>query len=625
MAKFNKKQVPPEDGKVRQSQMLTSYGPGSLVDLTDRAVIMGGLDLWNYDRTRGPTIIEEPRLIDWLTRQDERFATVRLQEPPGDHNQELSNGAYVTAIEFPRWYVVQKHQDLPGGGRARRIVHRNELEKGKFWDDGKKRNVVPVRFVRACPHGHIDDINWKYFCHSGKTTCGSELWFEERGTSGDIAAITVACKSCGARRSMATALEQQGYPLGYCNGRRPWLGPDADEECLNAEDKPMRSRLLVRTASHSYFAQLVSVISIPEEEDDAKAVVDAHWQETFRAVENRVTFDAFCTLPKIAYALEGLDRDAVFAEIMRRKQPSEPKEEDEEYVGLKRAELDVFMAQPYETGQQPNMEATFFARRARIGQQDAGAIMSLVDRVVLVHRLREVCALVGFTRFEPVSPDVDGELDLGVSKADIAQKLEWLPAVENNGEGIFIALDMDAIRAWESKPAVKARIEQLERAFDKWKVQRESTREMPFPGGRYVMLHSLSHLLLTAVALECGYSASSIKERIYATEHACGLMLYTGSPDAEGTLGGLVEVGRRIEEHLITAIRLGRLCSNDPVCAEHDPADEYQNRLRHGAACHGCLLISETSCEQRNEYLDRSLVVPTISCAGAAFFAGVEV
>jgi hypothetical protein len=136
------------------------------------------------------------------------------------------------------------------------------------------------------------------------------------------------------------------------------------------------------------------------------------------------------------------------------------------------------------------------------------------------------------------------------------------------------------------------------------------------------MLHSLSHLLMTAVALECGYTASSIRERVYAGSAGYGILIYTGSPDAEGTLGGLVEAGRRVTEFLDAALAAGILCSNDPVCAEHNPDNEHVREFLLGAACHGCLLIAETSCEQHNDFLDRALVVPTICDPDAAFFAG---
>jgi hypothetical protein len=134
------------------------------------------------------------------------------------------------------------------------------------------------------------------------------------------------------------------------------------------------------------------------------------------------------------------------------------------------------------------------------------------------------------------------------------------------------------------------------------------------------VVHSLSHLLITAVSLECGYSASAIRERIYAGDFGYGILLHTGTTDSEGTLGGLVQVGRKIERHLRNALELGRLCSNDPVCAQHDPQDTHEERYLMGAACHGCVLIAETSCERFNQYLDRSLVVPNVATLGTEFF-----
>jgi hypothetical protein len=135
------------------------------------------------------------------------------------------------------------------------------------------------------------------------------------------------------------------------------------------------------------------------------------------------------------------------------------------------------------------------------------------------------------------------------------------------------------------------------------------------------MLHSLAHLLMTEAALECGYSASAIKERIYAfADIGYGILLYTGGSGSEGSLGGLVGLADRIDELLAMALERAALCSNDPFCASHDPNSELEKRYGHGAACHGCLLIAETSCERRNEFLDRALVVPTLIQHDAAFF-----
>ena len=169
-----------------------------------------------------------------------------------------------------------------------------------------------------------------------------------------------------------------------------------------------------------------------------------------------------------------------------------------------------------------------------------------------------------------------------------------------------------------SRADVIAHGHRLEQGFELWREEHQGTHRK-FPFLPYLMLHSFSHLLITAVSLECGYPASSIRERIYALPGiGYGVLLYTGSTDSEGTLGGLIQVGRRIHVHIQSALELGELCSNDPVCAEHDPS--HARRFLHGAACHGCLLIAETSCEQHNDFLDRALVVRTVENRNIEFF-----
>jgi hypothetical protein len=171
---------------------------------------------------------------------------------------------------------------------------------------------------------------------------------------------------------------------------------------------------------------------------------------------------------------------------------------------------------------------------------------------------------------------------------------------------------------------VNQRLIALAKGHKRWGENRKSKR--PFPGGPYVLLHTLSHLLIQSLSMRCGYPASSIRERIYADSDVqhFGILLYTGSPDAEGTLGGLVQQARHIEDHLAQALRMAALCSNDPVCAYHVPGESLESRWLHGAACHGCALVAETSCEMRNDYLDRALVVPILGFPDAAFFGVVS-
>lgn len=596
-------------GQVRMSQTVTTFGPGSLLDLPDYSVLVGGLDHWHKGEE-----VHESRLLEKLKVLLD-LAELRLYTPPPDPEDPTAPRVGIRVWQFPEWFITQ---DVEQGGsfpptRTRRLVPRAALTRGKFIDeDRKKRPVVPVRFVRACRRGHIGDIDWYLFVHGGPNTCKRPLWIDEKGTSGDLAEVWVRC-GCGATRPMSEAAGMsttEGKALGKCDGHRPWLGPFAKESC----GEP--NRLLVRTASNAYFPQVMSVISLPARDEAVKQAVDHVWEFFLQYVQ---TIDELkeerSRKPPVKEALEGFSDDEVFVEITSRREGGTP----ELLKPVKQAEMETLAASEEEIGtDQP--DGDFYARSLPRANWDAPWMQS-VERVVLVHRLREVMALAGFTRFEAASPDVDGELEMGVRRAALARETSWVPAIENRGEGIFLHFENDAIQEWLERPAVKERGELLMLGFDRWKEDHQGSRR-EFPGLPYLMLHSLSHLLITAVALECGYPASSIRERVYAGDAGFGILLYTGSPDAEGTLGGLVEVGRRIHHHMKSALEWAALCSNDPVCAQHSPQNTHEGRYLHGAACHGCLLIAETSCEQHNDFLDRALVVPTVATVGAEFFPG---
>jgi len=317
---------------------------------------------------------------------------------------------------------------------------------------------------------------------------------------------------------------------------------------------------------------------------------------------------------RVANALEGFSDAAVWEEVERRKS-GRPKQDKT----IKQIEIETLLSQPDAIGED-KPEGDFYARNRDLKGLEK-ELKERVERIVLVHRLREVSALVGFTRFEPAIPDIDGELKLNVTPAALDLDLSWVPAIENKGEGIFLSFRPEAIASWLARESVKERGRALHKGFEVWlKCKGIAPNQFGFPGLPYIMLHSLSHLLITALSLECGYSASAIRERIYAGASGYGILLYTGSSGSEGTLGGLVQEGRRIEEHLASALDMGKLCSNDPVCAGHKPDETYEERFLHGAACHGCLLIAETCCERRNEFLDRALVVETVEGLDAAFF-----
>jgi hypothetical protein len=594
-------------GTIRQSQIITTFGPGATVDLPDHGVIVGGLEHWTGDKVQ----IQEERLVAKLEALLQ-VQGLKLFAPPVETDDPTAGPRGITAFLFPEWFVAQV-EDRSRKWRARPLVHRRALENGRYLGPGNQRHpVVPVRFLRACINGHVDDIHWPSFVHKPGDRCSRQLWLEERGTSGDLADVYVRC-DCGAERSMMQAKRPGPDTLGYCDGKRPWLGPRAEEECRSLSGGAQLNRLLLRSASDAYFPQILRVISIPDRDQALREAVGSVWDAFGPLIESASDLARLRKSPAFEAAVRPFPDDKVWVEVQRRRGAMST-----EVKTIKQVEIETLLSSEDEVGEDAPIGADYHARRLPLPSATTGS-MSLVDRVVLLHRVREVMALVGFTRFEPAVPDIDGELSLGVRRADLARETTWLPAVENRGEGFFISFRREAVDAWLRRPDVQARGHQLVEGFEHWK-RHHPGNEQQFLGLPYVFLHSLSHLLLTAVSLECGYSASSIRERIYAGAAGYGILLSTGTPDSEGTLGGLVAVGKRIERHLQAALQLARLCSNDPVCAQHRPDHVQEERFLHGAACHGCLLIAETSCERRNEYLDRALVVPTVDPVGAEFF-----
>ncbi|MBK8594382.1 MAG: DUF1998 domain-containing protein [Holophagales bacterium] len=574
-----------------------------MVDLPNHSVVVSGLDYW-FPQAEMPTIVEE-RLSTKVAAVLNRAKPVPLKGPPIVDDDERKAPTGVPAFQFPEWFVVQVKR------KRRPLVHLESLTKGRYEVDGRKVPAIPVRFVQACVLGHLSDIDWSGFIHQYRGDCARQIWMEERGSSGDLADVIVGC-DCGLERSMAQATRRGAENLGTCPGKRPWLGKYGGEQCGGEGGKRQLSRLLVRSASDAYFSQVLSVISLPDRGSLVRDAVAKLWEDFLSLVESREDLAKERKRPSVKAALDGLPDDEVFAEIERRRAGGDLPNQK-----IKELELATLLSVKEKLGEDFHGGADFLARRIPI-KRETGPLRA-IDRVVLVDRLREVSAQIGFTRFEAQAADIDGELSLDVRSAPLASEVKWVPAVENRGEGIFLTLDPSRVSAWRKRLEVQAREKELAGGFEAWKTVHKKP-SAPFPGLPYILLHSLSHLLLTAVSLDCGYATSSIRERIYVGDDAYGILLYTSSPDAEGTLGGLIDVGRRLDLHLRRALEMARLCSNDPVCAMHRPNSSQEERFLSGSACHGCLLISEPSCENRNDFLDRALVVPTVLGPGPEFF-----
>ena len=258
-------------------------------------------------------------------------------------------------------------------------------------------------------------------------------------------------------------------------------------------------------------------------------------------------------------------------------------------------------------------------------------LSNAIDKVVIVERLREVRAAIGFTRIDAPGELEDGQPTVGGIRAPMSRQAPtWVPATDIRGEGIFIQFREDALQAWLNQESSRRFNDEFFESHCRW---RETRHIEPvgdgYPGLRYVLLHSFSHALMRRLTMECGYSAASVRERIYSREPhhhpdhlepMAGVLIYTAAPDSEGTLGGLAALGEpdQLGRHIRTALADARICASDPLCAEHAPS--MRGMTLHAAACHACLFAPETSCERGNRYLDRSVLADTVGDVRRAFF-----
>lgn len=604
--RWKKGKEQPPVGEARRSQLLMTYGAGSMIDLVDRSILVGGLDYWNYDGAR-PEILE-PRLAARLVAQFRQSGralnpTATFSPPPVCDDQEPSERAGIQVLEFPRWLVCQACRQLvQASASLKQIDGRYRHACG-----GKHDVLVPVRFVIMCGKGHLEEFPWAGFVHDGAPTCSSTTMTMTEDAGAELLDVRVTCLACGATRTMDTA--EPFAKLSTCRGLRPWLGHVPSERC------DATPTMKVRTSSSTYFGVSASALSIPNAADRIERLVRKHLP-ALNEVEEADLAALIRMVPPVRADLGAFPVAEVWPvlDAVRRGEsiPAPP---------VRNAEFAHIQGLPVERpGDMPTEDeraAGFFARRLDARRP----LPEGIERVVLVRQLREVHVQVGFSRLAPIDAELDGDVQIGT--AELGHLTDWLPAIENRGEGLWLQLDEQRLAAWEAHAVVQRRTAALQAG---WNREFGARPGPTFFGARYYLLHSLSHLLIQAIALECGYGASSLRERIYctrpgATQPMAAILLTTSTPGSEGTLGGLVAQGRRIDLHLERALSLARLCSNDPVCAVHTPHDDHGERHLEGAACHGCLYLAEVSCERMNRMLDRALVVPVIDQPlGLAFF-----
>ena len=603
-------------GQVRPSQLLWTYGPGALVDLPNLSVITMGLDRWNTDRCPP---LEEARLLSAVQRVLGQQVT-RLRMPPVTREDSVDPFSPEAKIgvpvkPFPRWLRCVRCGLLAefDSGLFELKVNQFRPEKTQFIHkscrENREADAVPARFLMACRNGHLDDFPWHWFVHGGPDSCRGTLRFFESGASLQTENLWVKCDTCNRSRSLVHAFGKEGQKnLPACRGRHPHLDLFESEGC--SED----ARAVLLGATNSWFPMTISVLAIPLEGNLLQQILLDGWEYFKDAESEEETKVIVKTLLKTATipGLEKYNANEIWKSIQERNNNSGVSTVITD-GDIKTPEWDVLTS-----ANPPTNWPHFFSRKSEVPE----SYNKFIDDVLLLERLREVNALIGYTRVE--APEETDDPDERPPMADLCRgNPTWVPATEVHGEGIFIRFNEDELAKWEQKDAVKSRDEKLLAGHRGWRNSRKLDPNVGYPRIRYAMLHTFAHLLIRELALECGYNASSIRERIYAStggdNNMSGVLLYTAAADSDGTLGGLVELGKpeSLGRIITQALSRAEICASDPLCSEHDPS---KDRSLHLASCHACTLVAETSCERGNRYLDRALLIKTFENSDSAFF-----
>ncbi|NRD30668.1 DUF1998 domain-containing protein [Shewanella sp. DC2-4] len=572
----------------RSSQLITPFGPGAIIELGDESLVLADPSYW-------PKRLEEVKL-ERLAREAGVWA---LKKPPVIKDKREEPGPYnaLMTVRFPKWMFCPRCKKM-------------ELwkpETGKKNAEGipvcpnracKQKVLAPMRFVAACQHGHLQDVPWVYWAHkkSKQNTCEHpELYFlsnPEKGSGLD--ALYVECKNpeCGSQNSLTEIMSQHALMGVKCDDKQPWESKKlSDREC------PEPLNVLQRGASNLYYPIIRSALDIPhsgrsvgnsiyaklKESNEFESLIralDGGKERLIQAYAAEIGEEFDLTIEQVINAVKGKGREERTFKI--------PKDED-----LRVAEWELFSSESIETKE----TETFKAKVAKWADNHTFGFENVFRRVVLLEKLREVRAFCGFERVIP------GNTSVSPKTATITHS--WLPATEVYGEGIFIEVNSNVLSAWENHmaPELKKRIATLQKNHASL-----SSTYLPEPNVKFLILHTLAHILIRQLSFESGYSSGSLRERIYAADGQAGLLIYTADGDSEGSLGGLVQQGEanRLFPALLAALEAAHWCSNDPVCSEkQDTGIMGLNQ----AACHSCSIISETSCENNNLLLDRKILI----------------
>lgn len=577
--------------ELRANQLVGAGGVGAIVDIGDESFVVMDTTQWGRPNRR----ITLPRMENRLRRQ--------LIHPPEIHANSFGS---VPLKRFPESLFCNR-------SKCRRIIIR--WDEQKFGNpDGKptcpycghEGSLVPMRFVAACREGHLSDVPWNMWISHSKEECRNQPQLKllvGTGGTGGLESLVIKCIGCGSSRDLGgisspKSLSKTG---ARCLGRHPGVY-DPDARC----DADLE--VLQRGATNLYYPVTASALALEHATDGGGNSDALRGGDDFKML---ATMYAACAsngnfIPPHIDSMIALVASNHGVSVDQVKTLLASSGETDQHADDKAPEWNEAEILAEEWSFLKSSAASDCTRDDLVCRESDPPRFngqSPFDRILLIKRLREVRAFLGYRRIDPsgtmVSPNAGRAFEPGIKP--------WLPAVEIYGEGIFLSFDEQWVTKWESRIADNteeaARLTELETARSE-----ANFWFLPKVSPRYIAIHTFAHLLMRQLVFESGYSSSALRERIYAGPGMAGLLIYTADGDSEGSLGGLVRQGQpnRLGDTLLLSLDKAQWCSADPVCSETNGQGLGGfNR----AACHACSLVPETSCTSANTLLDRGLLL----------------
>lgn len=626
-------------GPVRRGHLIAPFGVGAMITVPNgTAMLAAGLDHW-YERDSGDRDsrdldITEFRVEEW--RLERLLRVNHFREPPdfrfAERGQRIPNLALtVPFIRFPLWHFCW---------RCNRLHPLELVTKGRqkcpYCDRQRKTAfLAQVPFVAMCEDGHIQDFPWKEWVHRNtQPTCTQAMTL--RSTGGATLANQVVECECGVSpRTLGGIVEANPDGSTYltntldpkndylCRGVSPQHGSTEPGRCGRA----IRGSL--RSASNVYFGRVISAIYLPRTtpsvSEELMSALEIPPLSTLVSLSTQLGQRASPTqLREASRELLETYSDAELEEAMRLISSGLPQAAPADLTPDEPAEV-AFRRPEYDALRNSRREPQLSVAVASLRDYDK-RIGPLVDRISLIERLRETRVLTGFNRIYPEQP-LTSEARLAQLWKRIPEwRDRWLPAYKVFGEGIFIELSARRVSRWRDG-AVERRAATVEHRYGQAREDRRLRVRNVTP--TFLLVHTFAHLLINQLTFECGYSTAALRERLYVSDSPqapmAAVLIYTAAGDAEGTMGGLVRMGKPgyLEPAIIEALRSALWCSADPVCMEIGTSAGQGPDSCNLAACHNCCLIPETACEEFNRFLDRGAIVGTLENREIGFFHGV--